>query len=181
MIVQNVIHGNTVENALHQDYESILSEASATLSEAEFKHLTDIANIGYQYATRKYDYVETINETISEWVAEERRAELHFPHSSTVIDFGIWYNDAEEVKNQMESTQGFNVIPALFVCFGAVVLALFCISATILVIGLCQKTFFINPVYLFMLTVGFLGLLFTDIAAIVEWRKGQNVQKQREA
>lgn len=173
----NVIYGSTAESSLHQDYELILSDASTVLSEAEFKHLTDIANVGYKYAAQKYDFLETLGDTVSGWVTEERRFDLHFTQDSTVIDFTRWYNETEEVKEHMETNRKFNVIPTFFVSFGAVVLSLFCICATILSMGIYQKSFSINPVYLFMFTVGFLGLLLTDIVAIAEWRKGQSVQK----
>lgn len=78
------------------------------------------------------------------------------------------------VNNKTMRSQGFSVIPTSFVCFGAVALAIFCISSTILFAGFCYKSFPINPVYLFIFAVGALGLLITDIAAIVEWRKGRN-------
>ena len=177
MNVQRVIWGNTVKQDLEQNYEFILDEAATALSESEFKHFSDVANIGYEYASQKDAYIETIHDTISDWIAEDRRNRFHISQPSTVIDFSFWYNRPEEVKNQMKQTQEFNAIPAFFVYFGAVVLALFCISATVFVIGLCQNTFSINPVYLFMFVVGFLGLLLTDIVAVTEWRKAQNVQK----
>ena len=177
MIVQNVIRGNTVADDLRQDYEFILDEAAAVLSESELKHLTDVANIGYQYASPKYDYIESLHDSISDWIAEDRRKEFHVSHTSTVIDFMSWYNDSSEVENQMDSAKSIHTIPAFFVCFGAIVLALFCISATIFVMGLCQNSFPINPVYLFMFAVGFLGLFLTVVVATAEWRKGQNVQK----
>lgn len=173
----NVIYGSVAESGLCQDYEEILRDASAILSDAELKHLTDIANVGYEYAEQKYDYLETISGTISEWVTEERRADLHFVQHSTVIDFACLYNKTEEVSRQMETSHDFDAIPAFFVYFGAVVLALFCIFATIFTIGIYQQSFFINPVYLFMFTVSFLGLLLTDIVAISEWRKAKREQK----
>ena len=177
MIVRSVIRGNTVEEELQQGYEFILDEAANTLSESELKHLADITSIGYQYASQKYDYIETLHDTVSDWIAEARREEFYIPHASTLIDFTPWYNDTKEVKSQMKPRQNLNAIPAFFVYFGAIVLALFCISATTFVMGLCQNTFPINPVYLFMFTVGFLGLLITDVVAAAEWRKDQNVQK----
>lgn len=172
-----VIKGSTVELSLPQDYESILDEVSAELSEAEYEHLLDIANVGYEHASQKDDYLDSLYDTVNDWAAEARRAKLHLTQGSTEIAFQNWYNDTHEVKNGMESGQSYSVIPAFFVCFGAVVLALFCISATILTIGVCHGSFPFNPVYLFMFTIGFLGLLLTDIVAVAEWRKCQNVQK----
>lgn len=176
MTTYNVI-GSAAEKALIQDYELILNDASTELSDAEFIHLTDIAHIGYEYAAQKEDYIESLRDTVYEWVTEARREKLHFTQSSTEIDFGNLYNETGEVKNQMKASQSFSVIPTFFVCFGAIVLALFCISATFFATGIFQKSFPINPVYLFMFTVGLLGLLLTDVAAIVEWRKGQNEKK----
>lgn len=173
-----IIHGSAAD-ALHEDYESILSDAATELSEAEYEHLADIANIGFEYAMQKDEYIEALQDIVFGWLAEARRADIHLIQASTEIDFINWYNEPIEVKKQMKVNQGFHVIPTFFVYFGAVVLSLFCIFATIFVIGIFQKTFPVNPVYLFMFTVGFLGLLLTDIVAIAEWRKGQNVQGQR--
>lgn len=169
-----VIYDTAAEKILVNDYESVLNEVSATLSEAEYNHLNEVASIGYEYAAQKDEYVEALHETVSGWVAAARRTDFFLIDGSTEIDFGIWYNETIEVKKQMKANQNFNSIPTFFVYFGAVVLALFSVFATIFVMGICQKSFLINPVYLFMFTIGFLGLLLTDVAAIVEWRKGQN-------
>lgn len=172
-----MINGSAAELPLPQDYESVLSEVSSELSDTEYEHLLDIADIGYEHASQKDDYIVSLCDTVYEWAAEARRAKLHLTQGSTDFAFDISYNNTDEVRNEMKRDQCFSVIPAFFVYFGAVVLALFCIFATIFMIGLCQSSFPVNPVYLFMFTVGFLGLLLTDIVAIVEWRKGQDVQK----
>lgn len=176
-----IIYGSTAEKDLIRDYEAILYSASTELSEDEFQHLADIADIGYEHATKKDDYVEALHETVSAWISETRRAELFLIKDSTAIDFEKWYNEASEVKTQMKSNKEYNFIPAFFVYFGAVVLALFCVFLTIFVVEIRLKFLFINPVYLFMFTVGFLGLLLTDVVAIVEWRKGWYGKKQSEA
>lgn len=177
MIKYKVIYSSVVEKSLIQDYESVLNDASVELSEAELKHLTDIAHVGYEHAAQKEGYVEALHYAVSEWIAESRRAELHFVRSSPEIDFDHWYNNTSEVKKQMKTNQHFDTIPTFFVCFGAIVLALFCIFATVFIAGILQGSFVINPVYLFMFSVGFLGLLLTDVVAIAEWRKDQSVQK----
>lgn len=167
---------STARKTLTQDYESMLGDISTELSESECKYLADIAKIGYEHALQKDDYIEAVHDTVCEWVAETRRAKLYLTHDSMGNDFASWYNGTGEVESKMKSHQDHSVIPTFFVCFGAVALALFCISATVFVIGLCQNAFPFNPVYLVMFTIGFLGLLMTDVVAIAEWRKGQDVQ-----
>jgi len=177
MIIHKVTQGSNVKKVLIQDYEAILNDAPTELSEAEFKHLNDIASIGYEHALQKDEYIEALHDTITEWAAEARRKAFYCTQSSTEIDFLSWYNKTSEVKEPMQANQKFSTIPTFFVWFGAVVLALFCISATVFVMGICQNAFLVNPVYLFMFCIGFLGLLLTDIVAIAEWRNAQNVQK----
>lgn len=169
-----ITSGNIVKEMLAQDYTSILDSASDELSDAEYRHLVDIANVGYEHAWQKDDYVDSLRDTVCEWVSETRRAKLHLTQCSTDIDFEIWYNDASEVREKMREHQHLSVIPSFFVYFGAVTLALFCVFATIFVTGICQESFPMNPVYLFMFTVGFFGLLLTDIVAIAEWRKDRD-------
>lgn len=170
-----VIQGSVVERDLEYGYESVLNDAYTNLTETEYKHLMDIAHIGYEYATQKADYVEELNDIVCDWVCEVRRSALHITQNSVKIDMKNVYNEANRRTIQMDEKQGFNEIPALFVGFGAIVLSLFCVSATILTTGILQKSFLINPVYLLMLCIGFLGLLLTDIVAVAEWRKGNNV------
>ena len=173
----SVIAGSSAKKLLIQNYEAVLRDASTELSEMEFKRLADMASVGYKHAAQKDDYVEALHDTITEWAVAARRKAFFLTQSSTEIDHESWYNKTSEVKRQMQETQAYSTIPTFFVWFGMIVLALFCISVTILVMGICQNAFPINPVYLFMFTVGFLGLLLTDIVAVAEWRKAQNVQK----
>lgn len=179
MSMLTLVHGSVAEEALVEDYETILNSASTELTETEYRHLTDIANIGYEYARQKEDYVIAMHESISAWLVESRRENLHLLPSSTDIDFESLYNRSIEVKDHMAQNHNSNAIPLFFACFGAVVLALFCIFSTILVCGILQHAFPFNPIYLFMFAIGFLGLLITDIVAIADWRKGQNGQKER--
>lgn len=173
----HIIRGSVAEQMLQHDYASVLSEASAELSESEYKHLADIAGIGFEYAAQKDDYLDALHETVFGWVVEARREQFYLIQDSMEIDLKVLYNAPDEVKRQMDANQDINVIPTFFVFFGAIVLALFCISATIFAIGISQNTFPINPVYLFMIVVGFGGLFLTDIVAIAEWRKSQDEQK----
>lgn len=66
-----------------------------------------------------------------------------------------------------------NALPSFFIWFGVAMLSLFCASLILLAISISRETFPINPVYLLMATIGFLGLLITDIVAIVEWQKAR--------
>lgn len=71
----------------------------------------------------------------------------------------------------MKKKRDTNAVP-MFYIFGAMALAGFCIFSMLFVLGIFLEVFPINPVYLLMLVIGFLGLLATDITAIIEWRKG---------
>ena len=173
----NVIYGNTAKQALVQDYTQVLCNVSNELSESEYKHISDIASIGYECAAEKDLFVAALDGTISGWISETRRANLHIHNNSIANDIFRWYNTTE-VKNMKTNKKTYAVIPVFFVSFGGIFLSLFLVFATIFTIGILQKSFFINPVYLFMFTIGFLGLFLTDIAAVLEWRKGFNVQKK---
>lgn len=175
MIKHYITNSSNADEILLQDYEAILNEASTELSEIEYRHLADIANIGYEYATQKDDYLDALHDTICAWSAEARRLKLHVTHGSTEIDFLNWYNTDEVTI--MKPNHNLDVIPSFFVCFGAVCLALFCVFVTIFLTSAQNNSFPFNPVYLFMFTVGFFGLLLTDIVAIAEWRKQQNEQR----
>ncbi len=179
MSMLTLVRGSVAEEALVEDYETILNSASAELTETEYRHLTDIANIGYEYAHQKDDYVVALHESISDWLVETRRDAIRLVPRSTNIDFESLYNGSIEVMDHMDVNHNANAIPLFFVYFGAITLALFCIFATIFVCGISQQHFTINPVYLFMFAIGFLGLLITDIVAIADWRKGQNGQKEK--
>ena len=171
-----IIRGSVAEQLLVHDYEAILDRFSPQLTETEYEHLASFASIGYEHAAQKSDYLLSLQDTVLEWAAETQRAELHFVPMD--IDFLDRYNKSSEVKEHMLSGHSFGNIPMFFACFGAVVLSLFCIFATILIIGIYQNSFPINPVYLLMFALGFLGLLCTDIVAIADWRKEQNGQTQ---
>lgn len=175
----SVISGSVAENfaieSYEQEYQAILSEASVVLSPEEFRHLADIADVGYTHTTQKDEYLEHLGDTVFDWLAEAHREKFYCTHETLKLDLQKWYNGLKEVENKMQPKQNYKVIPAFYVYFGMITLALFCIFTTIFVLGICQNVFLINPVYLFMLSVGFLGLLATDITAIIEWRKGQNV------
>lgn len=177
MVKHFTVGSTATKDILLHDYESVLYAAATELSEKEYKHLSDIANIGYHHATEKDTYIEDLTYTITEWLTAARRKEFFIVPDSTEFDLNYWYNNTSEVSKQMKEDHKHNVVPAFFVYFGAVVLALFCISATIFAVGIYQHSFPINPVYLFMFAVGFLGLLLTDIVAIAEWKKVRNEQK----
>ena len=174
-----VFFGSVAEDisieSYEQAYQAILSDAADVLSSEEFRHLADIADVGYTHTTQKDEYLDHLSDAVSDWVAEARREKFYCTHETLKLDLQKWYNGLKEVENKMQPKQNYKVIPAFYVYFGMITLALFCIFTTIFVLGICQNVFLINPVYLFMLSVGFLGLLATDITAIIEWRKGQNV------
>lgn len=71
----------------------------------------------------------------------------------------------------MKKKRDTDVVPMFYICFGAIALAGLCIFSMLFVLGIFLEVFPINPVYLLMLVIGFLGLLATDITAIIEWRK----------
>jgi len=79
----------------------------------------------------------------------------------------------------MNKKQDTNAVPMFYICFGTIVLVGFCIFTMLFVLGIFLEVFPINPVYLMMLVIGFLGLLATDITAIIEWRKGLGGKRRK--
>ena len=180
-----VLFGCTAEDisiqSCEQAYQAILSDAADVLSSEEFRHLAEIADVGYTHTNQKDEYLDHLSDAVSDWVAEAHRAKFYCTQETLKLDLQMWYNAPKEVENQMQPKQDYKVIPAFYVYFGMITLALFCIFTTIFIFGICQNVFLINPVYLFMLSVGFLGLFATDITAIIEWRKGQNECEKRKS
>lgn len=72
------------------------------------------------------------------------------------------------------------LLPVRFVYYGAVVLSITCVFATIFIIGLCTKHFVLNPWINVMMLFAGLALTATDIVAIRDWRKRQRVQQTKE-
>lgn len=100
----------------------------------------------------------------------------------TVIDYPYEQNGITPVHEVVSEKEWIHRIDAefkrkalkFFVGFGIAALIALCASALLWHISISQKAFPINPVYLSMATIGFLGLLISDIVAITEWRKVRN-------
>ena len=76
----------------------------------------------------------------------------------------------QEIKTKQKDR-----IPGFFMWFGVAMLSLFCASLVLFTISISRETFPINPIYLLMATIGFLGLLVTNIVAVEEYKKARKL------
>lgn len=160
-----------------EKYKELIKKANIPLSESEIQHLCDFAEVGSVHAHNETAFFIALSETLSDWKNVTKRKNNSPPKYSDIIDIYSSYNiskdlDSSNIISNLDSDAILpKSIPLFYVVFGSVFLALFCVTLTLFVSGMFTQRFFINPVYLVMFSVGSLGLLVTDIVAVLDWRK----------